>query len=206
MELIQSAATELQDASHIRWSVAELAGFINDGQRYALSKMPAATSDERVLALAAGVAQTVPADCFGLLDLVRNDGTSKRAIRQVSRDDLDGSAPGWASGSQRNAVIHFIQDPRTPKRFDVYPPVAANVPVLAIVARTPESVAEDGTGEIAMREEYTEALRHYLLFRAWSKDAEYGGNNAMASAHWGAFTEALGIVPARSSTGADPTQ
>lgn len=203
--LIESVAQELQDAEHVRWSVAELAGYINDGQRYALSKMPAATSQQRLLQLTAGVQQQVPADCFGLLELLRNAQGRQRAISQVARADLDASAPGWASGPLRDAVVHFVQDPRTPMRFDVYPPVREGVQVVAIVARNPQSVQPSGAGPVTMREEFTEALRHYMLFRAWSKDAEYGANGALASSHWGAFTEALGVVAPRPSTTADPT-
>ncbi|MDR0273865.1 MAG: hypothetical protein LBI48_00675 [Burkholderiaceae bacterium] len=205
LTLINAVAVELQDAERVRWTLLELAGYVNDGQRFILTKVPTATADERTLALVAGVEQAVPKDCFALLDMPRNADDRQTAIRQVARAALDASAPGWAGGNQKNAVIHFIQDPRQPWRFDVYPPVTGGVPVVALLAVKPVLIGEDGKGAITLRHEYIEALRHYLLYRAWSKDAEYGANAQLAAAHYQALADALGIAPARPATANDPT-
>jgi len=214
LTIIKAAATELQDGknvggefvpSYTRWTLAELAGYVNDGQRFILTKVPDATAHERTLELVAGVEQEVPKDCFALLELLRHADGRQTAIRQVARAALDASAPGWAAGSQKNAVIHFIQDPRQPHRFDVYPPAADGVRVVALLALKPVPVGDDGSGAITIHTEYAEALRHYVLYRAFSKDAEYGANAALASAHYQAMADALGIAPARPGTTDDPT-
>jgi len=214
LTIIKAAATELQDGkkvgnefvpSYTRWTLAELSGYVNDGQRFILTKAPDATAVERVVALAAGVEQAVPDDCFALLELLRNADGRQTAIRQVARAALDASAPGWTAGTQKIAVIHFIQDQRQPHRFDVYPPVQEGVQVVAMLALKPVPIGADGTGSITVHPEYAEALRHYVLYRAWSKDAEYGANAALASAHYQAMADALGIAPARPGTTDDPT-
>jgi hypothetical protein len=203
--LITAVADELQDAEHVRWTLHELAGHTNDGQRFILTKVPTATAQECTLALTEGVEQTVPKDCFALLALLRNAKGRQTAIRQVARAALDASAPGWTDGAAKRSVIHFIQDPRQQQRFDVYPPVEGGTQVVALVAVKPVAINAEGKGELTVRPEYHEALRHYVLYRAWSKDAEYGANAALAAAHYQAMAEALGIAPARPDATHDPT-
>jgi len=205
LTLIQTVANELQDADLVRWTLPEMAGYVNDGQRFILTKIPSATAQERTLTLDAGVEQGVPGDCFALLELLRNAHGRQSAIRQVARAALDASAPGWTAGAKKNSVVHFISDPRQPLRFDVYPPAADGVQVVALLALNPAPIGEDGAGALTLRAEYAEALRHYMLYRAWSKDAEYGANAALASAHYQALADALGIAPARPGATDDPT-
>jgi hypothetical protein len=187
----------------VRWPLEELTAYLNDGQRYILTKTPHATAQERTLTLAEGVAQTVPPDCFALLDLLRNAGGP--AIRQVARGALDAAAPGWAAMRPAVTVIHFMQDPRQPSRFEVYPPARAGAQTLALVAIKPVPIDASGAGEITLHTEFCEALRHYLLYRAWCKDAEGAQNAALAAAHMAALADALGITPARPAATSDPT-
>ena len=61
------------------------------------------------------------------------------------------------------------------------------------------------TGNISLRDEYAEPLRHYVLYRAWSKDAEYGGNAALAQAHYALFNSSIGADVAAAASTNDPT-
>ena len=45
-----------------------------------------------------------------------------------------------------------------------------------------------------------DALRHFVLFRAWSIDAEFGGNATIAAAHRALYNEALGIQAQAAAT------
>ena len=47
-------------------------------------------------------------------------------------------------------------------------------------------------GNIDIPDEWATALRYYVLFRAWSKDAEYGGNPQLAATNYGLFKAELG--------------
>ena len=59
------------------------------------------------------------------------------------------------------------------------------------------------TGNISVVDTYANALMDYILYRAFSKDAEFAANAARATAHYGAFSSAMttelngtsGIVP-----------
>jgi hypothetical protein len=205
IKIINDAAQELQDQEHVRWPVKELAGYVSDGQRFILNKVPSATAVERELTLAAGVRQQIPDDARALLQVIRNVDGRQRAIRQVARDLLDACSPGWASGRQRQAVIHFIIDERTPRLFDVFPPIEAGVKVLASIALEPVAIADTGLTDLTVDDEYAEALFHYALFRAYSKDAEHASILPLATAHQQLFTDALGINTGRPMTADDPT-
>jgi len=206
LKIIDNAAQALQDPDHVRWTVKELAGYVTDGQNLVLSKAPSATSREVTLTLQAGCGQKIPDDARALLQVLRNADNRQRAIRQVSRDLLDACSPGWASGRPGRSIVHFIADERTPRLFDVYPPAADGMQVVALLAMEPAPIADDGLTDIAVRPEFAEALFNYSMFRAYSKDAEYAAVAPLATAHWQLFADALGINTGRPMTTDDPTQ
>ena len=210
--LAQDIARELQDLDGIRWPAPVLVGYLNDAQRFIVNRSASATAQEVELVLAAGVRQEIPAGARSLLEVIRNTGGRQKAVTQVARGALNASAPGWASGRPRNAISHFMTDARTPRLFDVYPPAAAGVKVLAMLAMEPVDLAlpagtspNDVTGQLQLAPEYREAVRHYALFRAWSVDGEHAGNASLAAAHRALCLEALGIDTGHPSTADDPT-
>lgn len=54
------------------------------------------------------------------------------------------------------------------------------------------AAASTVTGNINLPDEWANALRYYVLYRAWSKDAEYGGNPQLAAANLQLFRGELG--------------
>lgn len=202
-DFLVPVSRELQDESCIRWPLAELAGYVDDGQMYCLTKAPHAACEERTLTLAEGSRQSVPADCLGVLEMYRNDAGKRRAISQVRRADMDAAAPAWGSSRAKAAVVHFVQDARTPQQFEVWPAAQEGVQVQALLALRPRPVGLGAEGALTLRDEFHEALRHYVLYRAYSKDAEFASNAQLAVTHLQACHESLGVVPARPRTGED---
>lgn len=205
-DLVADVLLALQDDG-TRWTPAEVVSYLNDGQRLIVSKSPTATAQEQVLTLVAGARQSVPPEARALLEVLRNVDGRGKAITQVSRRALDASAPGWASARGKAVISHFVADARTARLFDVYPPALPGVRVLALLCMEPADIPapagpalSDVTGQVFLADEYREALRHYALFRAWSKDAEYGANAAMVKAHFDLCTQALGINTGHPST------
>lgn len=47
-------------------------------------------------------------------------------------------------------------------------------------------------GNIDLPDEWANALRYYVLYRAWSKDAEYAGNSQLAATNYQLFKGELG--------------
>ena len=107
-------------------------------------------------------------------------------------------------------------DAQMPTSFDVYPPARAGIEVQCKFSMKPVDVPEPPggaasvSGVISLRDEYANALRHYVLFRAYSKDAEFSANSALAASHKALFDQAIGAdaqaaATAHPSTTNDPT-
>jgi hypothetical protein len=190
----------LQDTTNVRWTQNELLGWFNDGQRELVALKPNAYVKLDAVQLAAGTRQSLPSDGFELVDVVRNMGadgaTPGRAIRQVSREILDAQNPDWHSATADAAVKHFTYSILNPKTFYVYPPQPTSGRGYAEVVyfATPSDVTVNAT--VTLDDIYVTALQNYVLYRAYLKDAEYGGNAALSAAYYGQFTAILGAKTA----------
>lgn len=196
------AAERLQDMTFVRWTVPEHVRYLNDGQREILLHRPDAKSVYAPMALSAGTRHVLPAGATKLLDVPRNTGGAKRAIRECNREILDAQHPGWHAYPGATEIKHFMFDARDPRAFLSYPPAAASgasVDVLYSAYPTDIVVPADGAdigtvaGNVDLPDIYANVLLDYQLFRAYSKDAEYAGNAERAAAHYTLFANALGI-------------
>jgi len=200
--LIRRVVETLQDTTSIRWPVAELVRYLNDGQREIIVHRPDAMVTNASVSLASGTKQSLPANGAKLIDVVRNSAGNKRAIRMCAREILDAQSPGWHNLSGVNEIVHFMFDPRDPKVFYVYPPAAASgASVDLVYSALPTDITEPAagtdfaavTGNISVPDIYSNALQDYVLYRAYTKDSQYAGNEARAQARYAAFANALGI-------------
>ena len=199
--VIKRCVETLQDPTSIRWPVAELVRYLNDGQREVVLHRPDAMRKSAAVALVAGTRQTIPSDGLKLIDIVRNTGGTKRAVRQVNREILDAQTPGWHGLAGATEILHFMFDARDPTAFYVYPPAGASSSVEILYAASPADMTEPAsgalygavTGNISIPDIYGNALQDYILFRAYAKDSEYAGNAARAQNHYTVFANSLGI-------------
>lgn len=198
--IIRRCVETLQDPTSIRWPVAELVRYLNDGQREVVLYRPDSMVTNATLSCAAGSKQTLPANGAKLIDVIRNASGSRRAVRMTNREILDAQLPGWHSLPGASELLHFMYDPRDPKVFYVYPPAATTASLDIVYSAYPTDIAEpaDGalytavTGNISLPDIYSNVLQDYVLYRAYSKDSEYAGNAARAQAHYQLFAAALG--------------
>ena len=201
-DLITAAATELQDSAHTRWSRVELLGYFNAAQRAFADLRPDQMAQERIVALEAGWNQRLPGDVLALLDITHNANVAQRRITKTDQCTLDMVAPAWRSGAPARDVAHFMHDLKTPMQFAVYPPVQAGVQVWAQLALAPADLSDEAQPPgVPVR--WMDALREFVLFRAYSKDAEVG-SAALAKAHFDLFNNAIG-VQAQSAAAVAPT-
>jgi len=200
--LIRRVVETLQDTTSIRWPVAELVRYLNDGQREIIVHRPDAMVTNASVSLASGTKQSLPANGAKLIDVVRNSAGNKRAIRMCAREILDAQSPGWHNLSGVTEIVHFMFDPRDPKVFYVYPPAAVSgASVDLVYSALPTDIAEPAagtdfaavSGNISVPDIYSNALQDYVLYRAYTKDSQYAGNEARAQARYAAFANALGI-------------
>lgn len=202
-QIIRRCVETLQDTTSIRWPVAELVRYLNDGQREVVLYRPDAMVTNATVTCVAGTKQTLPANGAKLIEVVRNARAAgtKRAVRMVNREILDAQTPGWHAIAGTDDVLHFMYDPRDPRVFYVYPPATTNTQLDIVYAAYPTDIAEpaDGatytavTGNISLPDIYGNVLQDYILYRAYTKDSEYAGNVQRAQAHYAAFANALGI-------------
>lgn len=195
--IIKQAQELLQDTAGTRWPAADLVAHLNDGQRALVEMRPEMFSAIVPIALVAGAKQTVPATCAKLLEIPRN--TSGAVIRPVERAQLDAVEPTWYTKTGATTIKHTTHDPREPHAFYCYPPAALGASVDAVCAVWPADVATPSgaaygsvTGNINCKDDFKNALLHFVVSRAYLVDAEFGGNPELAASHAQLFTAHAG--------------
>lgn len=196
--VIDRAAILLHDTSYVRWPVAEMINFLNDGQRDAVLIKPDVFTKTIVFPLAGGVRQPIVSltDIHLLLNITRNiaaDGvTPGRVIRVTTASLLDDVDLDWHSSTPGSTIVHYTYDPATPFVFQTYPPAVAGTNVEMVYSAIPPLITL-GADFISVPDSLSNAMVHYLCYRAMSKDIEYGDNATKAAAHYQMFKEALGV-------------
>lgn len=197
--IIDRAADVLQDTTNVRWIPAELIRWLNSGQREIVKLRPDAKYTLAAVTLVQGTKQTLAAGSLRLLDVIRNMGangtTPGKVIRLISREVLDAQNPDWHTEANAGGVIkHYIYDVRYPLDYYVYPQVPASPVVQVELARSvaPTDLAT-AASNIDLPDTFEGSLIDYLLFRTYSKDAEYAGDPARAAAYYQMFLAGLGM-------------
>ena len=205
---IRRATDLLMDNTSVRWPANELVRYLNDGQREVLIARPDAINKTATVTLVAGTRQNLDAMALSpaptkLIEITRNmaAASTKRAVRLVPRQILDAQTPGWHGLAGTVDILHYIFDPRDPKTFYVYPPALATAQLEVMYSGVPVDVVEpaagalfsDVVGNLGVPDIYGNAILDYIMYRAYSKDAEFAGNEARAQAHYGAFSMSLGM-------------
>lgn len=205
IDIIRRVEDVLQD-SNIRWPRTELQNWLNESYLAITLLRPDANAKSGTFTCAAGTRQVVTAQfpsALRLLDVTRNlaAASTKRVIRLVARSVLDDQRPTWHAETGTVNIQHFTYDPRQPKEFFVYPPATTSAQIEVVYADAPgahtltESALDpDGsnTEVIKLDDIYMSPIIDWVLYRAYSKDAEYGANEARAAAAYNAFNSALG--------------
>ncbi len=193
-DILTRASITLNDEDFVRWTKAELYGWVNDGACEIVLRRPAARAVTTTFELIAGTFQRVSEGALLLLDITRSvkpDGSAWRSIRRVDRQLLDDQQPDWHALKQSLMIKHFIYDEATPATFYVYPPASPGAKVEAIISEAPPYIAGDND-IVQLDRSYIGPLTSYVMYRCLAKDSEFA-NAAMATAHFQAFTEALGV-------------
>lgn len=197
--IIKDAVTIAQDPTSVRWAIDEVCAWFNWAQREVVNYRPDAKQTRGSITLVAGAKQTLPASGFKLIDVHAN--ASGGAMRLVNREILDAQIPGWRALAQTATLKHFMYDPRTPLVFEVYPPASSGTTVDASYALlpTPISIAAaggtyaDAAGNLDLPDQFAGAVTDLILYRMYSKDADYAGNAERAAAHLAAAANSLGV-------------
>lgn len=190
--IVDRARHILQDTTTggTRWLDPELLRWLNDAQREVVLLKPNAYSAVEDVALASGSKQALPASGLLLLSIVRN--TAGKAVRRVDRNIMDSENDSWHMDSATSDIEHYIFDEDSPETFWVYPPNDGAGSVEIIYSKAPEDVS-DLANSITLNDIYSNVILDYLLYRAYSKDTDYAGNQQRAGNHYQAFNNSLGV-------------
>lgn len=213
-EIIERVSIILNDEDHVRWTLPELCLWIKDAVKAIVLAKPSASTESRVLQLAAGTLQHLPTTGsptpLMLVDIPRNLKTTAqsprvggRTIRPVKRSVIDVQEPRWHDTKYTRPaaeVRNFIYDEATPLEFYVYPPNDGAGIVEAVMSVLPAPLEPTGdvalvasySGSIGLPEPYSIAVVDYVVAKALSKD-DLGGDPGRAMLHFQAFASALGL-------------
>jgi hypothetical protein len=204
-DVIRRVEHVLQD-TNIRWPRTELQNWLNESYLAITLLRPDANAKSGSFTCAAGTRQVLTTEfpsALRLLDVTRNlaVSSSRKVIRMVARSVLDDQRPTWHAETGTVDIQHFTYDPRQPKEFFVYPPATTSAEIEIVYADAPgahtltEAQLDPDTGSdevIKLDDIYMSPMIDWVLYRAYSKDAEYGANEARAAAAYQAFNAAIG--------------
>jgi len=205
VDVISRAQTVLQDVTGVRWPVLELQYWLNDFYKEAVLLRPAVSAVQGGFACVPGTRQTLTTQypaAVQLLAVVRNTAaaSSKRAIRAVTRKQLDDQRPDWHNEKPTVNIQLFVFNPALPKEFLVYPPAADGASVEVELSVLPAAhtltevqLTDPATAELfRLDPQYANPALDYILYRAYSKDADHAANVQRAVAHYTAMQTSLG--------------
>jgi hypothetical protein len=194
--IVSRVQTILQDTNGVRWPSDELINWLNDAQREIVLLKPDSFTTSATHPLVTGTKQDIPSLGVSLVDITHNVNSSGNAtgsaIRPIQREILDAQRPDWHSTTATTAEVKFyIFDARNPKQFFIYPPNTNAGFVNIVYASSPPTVGITDT--ISLDDIYANAIADYMLYRAYSKDAEYAANAQRAMTSYGSFAQSLGL-------------
>lgn len=198
LSVIKKAQILLQDTTSVRWTQLELLGWLNDAQREVVMNKPNAFVVNGKVPLVAGTKQSLPSDGVQLISVVRNLGSTGTvqgdAIRITQREALDAQIPGWHSQAAATTILHYMFSPFDMKTFYVYPPSVVPNNLEIIYGASPTALADaalTNSAVISVDDIYQTVLIDYILYRAYSKDAEYAADAQRSQFHQQAYMNLL---------------
>lgn len=202
-DIIKRVEDVLQD-TNIRWPRTELQNWLNESYLAITLLRPDANAKTGSFTCVAGTRQSLTTEfpsALRLLDVTRNLAGNYKVIRLVSRSVLDDQRPAWHAETGTANIQHYTYDPRQPKEFFVYPPATTSAELEVVYTDSPGAHAlsesdldpDNGSTEVIKLDDiYMSPMIDWVLYRAYSKDAEYGSNEARAAAAYQAFNAAIG--------------
>jgi len=198
--LLKDAVTLLQDPDSTRWSISFLVDALNSAQRVLMTRRPDAFATMFTVGLVAGPRQSLPTGAAFLVDVIGNTA-SRKALRKVEASLMDSINPKWQAATGAKDIAHFMYDLRFPRDYYVYPPALPTASLELMCTAYPTSISAPSgatyasvVGNISVADQWAEPLLNWVLYRAWSVDAEFGGNAQLSAGYLTLFTSATEVA------------
>lgn len=204
--LLADAARLLQDTGFVRWTRAHHQRNLNEAYRTLFTLRPDTGMTTGTYTCSAGYRQVLTKSPGGfpsaqhLRAVVRNvaPGSTKQTVHLAAQTMLDTQRPGWTDEPPTLSIQQYCYDLALPAHFLVYPPALASAQLEVVYdalpsqhALTEEQLTTDTTTVISVDDVFSGPLLDFMLYRAYSLDAEHEANAARAQQHLGMFTQAL---------------
>lgn len=193
--IIDKAQIVLQDLAAVRWTEAELLGWLNSGQKELATIKPTSSVKNAAVQMAAGTKQTAPADAVGSVAVVRNMGaagtTPGKAVKTIALTVMDSLYPDWHTADASVVAEYYMVDPGNEKNYYLYPPQPATPTYLELVFPCMPAVIETLAGAISVDDIYEPILIDYVVYRALAEETE-AGSDARAGQYFQKFAATLG--------------
>lgn len=195
IDAIAQVRATLVDNTSTRWPNPELLNAYNNAVLAVVNLRPDASTKNVAFTLVAGESkQTLPSDGLRWMDVVY-DVNSGQPIRSTQRRVLDDQISNWHN-TPGATVTSWAFDERDPKTIYVYPQPTQAVDIQIVYSVAPEAVNitdfENDPTTISIDDCYFNAIKEYMLYAAYSKDADYAANAQRAASHYSIFERALG--------------
>lgn len=201
-ETIKKVQVILQDKTSVRWPEQELLDWFNLAQQDIVNHRPDSKSETLLFECNEGTRQVIPAQALRLIAVQRNEDSGKQVysvITQVEQDILDQQHEDWHNPSRSaDKIQHYTYDDRLPKEFMLFPGAKAGHKIRIAICTAPVFIKiEPGKFDtddqvIGLDDTYVNPIMDYMLYRAYSKNVDFGqGNLAMAA--YQSYANALGI-------------
>lgn len=195
-DIIATAGYQTLDQDGVRWTSDELLRYVAAAQLQIVHLKPDALSSTQNIQLQTEKnLQTVPENALRLLNVVRNidDDGFGRTVTQTTLMAMNESYPNWPEdiGSE---IKHWMYDPeKDRKKFYVYPKPDSGIEIECVLAIRP-AISLALNEVMQLEDQWYNQVVDFVLFRAYSKDADYASMSAKAQQHLDSFYNALGLV------------
>lgn len=217
-EVIKRVEDVLQD-SNVRWPRIELQNWLNESYLQIVQLRPDSNAKTGTFTCVAGTMQSITtgfSSALRIIDIVRNLAATsdKKVVRLINRSVLDDQRPAWHNDTATVNIQNYTFDVRQPKSFFVFPPattaaqlevVYADLPTAHALSEANLNPASSSTDVILVDDTYISAIIDWILYRAFSKDAEFAANAARAGAHYQTFMSSIG-TKTQSDVASAPTE
>lgn len=211
-KILTAARTELLDESSVRWPLADLLRYLNEGVRAIITLRPIAGATVRTVPLTAGINQAIPADAQSMLAVSHNVASGRPVKPVASTIEMDSILPIWRKTSVLPAhvdAVHVIYEPQTPRVFKVVPANTGTGQIEATFSVFPAEIATPASPDliasyntaVTLPDAYEIALIHYVTHLAYLKDAGEPASAARAKAKLDLFTQAMTAIAAAEGEG-----
>jgi hypothetical protein len=193
--IIDNVSKLLGDPNNLKWTRAELLGWLNDAQKQITLMSPNATNKVVTIQLVAGTRQSIPSDGWTLLDIIRYMGvtgtTPGRVPRIISQQVLNDFNPNWHSSTPSTVPLNYLFDQQDQTAFYVYPPNNGKGYVQLNYSPVPVDLSSENSN-IAVNDIFKTSITDYVLYRACSKFTDYSPGVTLAAGYLQTFMATMG--------------